>query len=58
MPIKLLNKDECETLKTKGFDLDTLNFLDENARSYLKLRDTDKVIKSIGTKQHKGLQQV
>jgi len=51
MPKALLNKEELKILADSGVDIS--NGVDENARKFLKLRDTDKKIKIIGKKQHK-----
>ena len=54
MPASLLYKDEMKLLKSKGFNVQSDGYVDENMRSYLQLRDTDKTIKIIGTKKHKN----
>jgi len=53
MPIDLLSKDEKNILKAKKIDLSNVKFIDEETRGFLPLRDSDKSIKIIGTKQHK-----
>lgn len=49
----LLSKDEKDILESNNIHLDEIDVIDENMRKYLNLRDTDKVIKTIGTKKHK-----
>lgn len=51
MPSSLLNKHETIKLKDAGYDVGEL--VDEEMRSHLQLRSTDKNIKNIGTKKHK-----
>lgn len=51
MPSKLLNKKERKVLEQKGIQIP--DYIDEQMRQYLELRDTDKNIKEIGTKKHK-----
>lgn len=51
MPSKLLNKKERKVLEQKGIQIP--DYIDEQLRQYLELRDTDKNIKEIGTKKHK-----
>lgn len=54
MPANLLNKQERDTLMSAnvGFEANT-KYITEEIRSHLTLRDTDKSIKTIGSKQHK-----
>ena len=54
MPASLLHKNELNILSSKGFNVTSDGYVDENMRSYLQLRDTDKTIKIIGTKKHKN----
>ncbi len=54
MPASLLNKYELALLKAEGFNLSANDYIDENMRDFLTLRDTDKKIKIIGTKKHKS----
>ena len=56
MPIKLLKPFEREILKQHGIDVKHIDNIDEKMRSLLPLRDTDKVIKTIGTKKHKKVE--
>ena len=51
MPVSLLTKREISVLEEAGFIVD--EDVDEEMRSYLKLRKTDRSIKNIGTKKHK-----
>lgn len=51
MPSILLNEDEREVLHQNNITITP--YINEEARSYLCLRDTDKCIKIIGTKKHK-----
>lgn len=51
MPFKLLNKKEKDILNK--FGITDIYWVDEKTRKYLNLRDTDKIIKEIGTKKHK-----
>ena len=51
MPTSLLTKHEAAVLEEAGFELG--EYADEEMRSYLKLRETDRSIKNIGTKKHK-----
>jgi len=53
MPINLLNKDELLLLDNKGIDISKLEYIDEETRKLLTLRDTDKSTKIIGNKKHK-----
>jgi hypothetical protein len=53
MPIKLLNPSEKKIIRAKKIDITKLQYIDEETRSFLPLRDSDKTIKIIGTKQHK-----
>lgn len=53
MPVSLLNKYEKIILKNKGIDLKNIEGISEELRKFLPLRDTDKTIKTIGTKMHK-----
>lgn len=53
MPINKINNIEKNILKSKGIDINSIGYIDENIRSLLRLRDTDKKIKVIGTKKHK-----
>ena len=46
------NKQETIKLKDAGYDVGEL--VDEEMRSHLQLRSTDKNIKNIGTKKHKA----
>lgn len=51
MPSSLLNKEEQEILYQN--DIKIVPYINEEIRSHLHLRDTDKHIKVIGTKKHK-----
>lgn len=51
MPSSLLSKEEREILYQN--DIKLVPYINEETRSYLCLRDTDKCIKVIGTKKHK-----
>lgn len=51
MPQSLLNKEELKILTEAKVNIS--NGIDEKARKLLKLRDTDKKIKTISKKQHK-----
>lgn len=55
MPKNLLRKNEISILKKNCAYDDTINFVDEEMRNFLSLRDSDKQIKIIGNKQHKIL---
>ncbi len=52
-PASLLYKNELDMLKSKGFNVSDDTYINENMRSFLQLRDTDKKIKIIGNKKHK-----
>ena len=52
MPISLLDDRELDLLRENKIELSS-GYIDENARSLLKLRDTDKRIRVIGSKKHK-----
>ena len=58
MPIKLLKPFEKEVLKQHDIDVKHLTCIDEEMRALLPLRDTDKSIKTIGTKKHKKVEQI
>lgn len=53
MPVSKLNSSEKKIIKTRGIDIDSLKYINEDLRKILPLRDTDKKIKIIGTKKHK-----
>ena len=53
MPSSLLTKAELAALESAGFTVG--EYVDEEMRSYLQLRNTDRNIKNIGTKKHKTL---
>lgn len=56
MPTNLLSTVEKEILKQHGIDVRRIAGVDEKMRELLPLRDTDKVIKTIGTKKHKKVE--
>ena len=58
MPVSLLSTYEIEILKQHDIDIEHITGIDERMRSLLPLRDTDKVIKTIGTKKHKKVEQI
>lgn len=58
MPIELLKPFEKEILKQHDIDLRHIVGIDEEMRDFLSLRDTDKSIKTIGTKKHKKVEQI
>lgn len=58
MPVSLLSLYEIEILKQHGIDVEHIAGIDERMRSLLPLRDTDKSIKTIGTKKHKKVEQI
>ena len=53
MPINLLSETEKRILMDNGINTRTLEYITESMREYLPLRETDKKIKTIGTKKHK-----
>ncbi|MBQ9389536.1 MAG: MamI family restriction endonuclease [Synergistaceae bacterium] len=53
MPSTLLRAEELDKLNSEGFHV--YEFVDENMRSYLELRASDRNTKNIGTKKHKKL---
>lgn len=53
MPAGLLSEAEKRILADNGIKLDGLEYITEDMREYLPLRETDKKIKTIGTKKHK-----
>lgn len=58
MPVKLLKQHEKLILKQHGIEVKNTIGIDEEMRDLLKLRDSDKVIKTIGTKKHKKVEQI
>ena len=56
MPVQLLSPYEIEILKQHNININCINGVDENLRALLPLRDTDKSIKTIGTKKHKKVE--
>lgn len=58
MPVSLLSPHEIEILKQHDIDVKLISGIDERMRSLLQLRDTDKSIKTIGTKKHKKVEQL
>ena len=57
MPVSLLMPYEVEILKQHDIKIEHLKHVDEEMRALLPLRDTDKSIKTIGTKKHKKVDQ-
>ncbi len=53
MPVGLLSEAEKRILADNGINPDRLEYITEDMREYLPLRETDKKIKTIGTKKHK-----
>lgn len=58
MPINLLNPYEKEILEQHDINLKNIVGVNENMRTLLPLRDSDKVIKTIGTKKHKKVERI
>ncbi len=58
MPVSLLYPSEKEILKQHDIDVEHIIGVDEKMRALLSLRDTDKSIKTIGTKKHKKVEQI
>ena len=54
MPLEILNSEEIELIK-KNFNIKDLNFIDEEKRSILSLRDTDKITSSNSVYKRRGL---
>lgn len=57
MPVELLHKKELKILEGHKCISKQTEYIDEKARSFLSLRDTDKKIKILGTKKHKTSKQ-
>jgi len=55
MPLDLLDKNEILLLENNGISVKGLTWVDESTREILSLRDSDKIIKIIGTKKSKLL---
>lgn len=58
MPIHLLNSIEKKLLTEHNINLNNIDGIDEEMRSILYLRDSDKTIKTIGSKKHKKVEHI
>ena len=55
MPLEVLNNEEIELIR-KNFNIEELNSIDEEKRSLLSLRDTDKISLSKSAYKRRGLE--